>query len=189
MNFEELESAVKAIIVTASGLPAADVMWHGHANNAGMKGLGTGPGKVCYLRWLAERGMMHEVRTTFDTDTGLRQHRLVGHRRLTLDVKVESFSQLATSSARQVLDRIRTRLRHKPLKDAMRCANVGLISIGPAVNLDRIEEGRLRSVWVSDVVLCAAENDLPEEPTTGGWIETAGGDLVTGATPEDTTEF
>ncbi len=95
-----------------------------------------------------------------DPATGV-QATVVGQRELTLQVSVWSPQQTLGSSARVYLERLRTRLRWPSTKETLRDLGLALVRIETVVDVDPVEDGRVRSMSTMDVRIAygASETD------------------------------
>ena len=189
MDFATMQEAFRTACRDAAGVDDADVYWFGTRDASAWHGSGTGLAEMeLRILSLASSGM-DETRYKMDVDEDdnpVRYAYLCGNRRLVVQVKIEVSDQSPGASAVAIHERWRTRLRLKARLQALYGANLSVASIRPGVSVDRVDQGCMYSVWVSDVILLAAELDIPAEPSSTGWIERASGTLET---DQGTTEF
>lgn len=69
----------------------------------------------------------------------------IGHREIVVQVTVTSISQKLQDSARMYLERLRTRLRWTSSIGSLAALGLGLLEIGPVIEIDPIENGRVIS--------------------------------------------
>jgi len=109
------------------------------------------------------------------------QATVVGQRELTLQVSVWSPSQSLSSSARMYLERLRTRLRWPSTLEALRGLGLALVTTENVVDVDPVQDGRVRSQSTLDVRIAygALEADaqipwIEDARVTGTFTDAAG---------------
>ena len=107
-----------------------------------------------------------------ETITGILTEELTGQRQLVLQVSVWHDRQALPTSARALLERLRTGLGWESTRRSLRDLELAYVLCRDPVNLDPTEDGRTVSRWAMDVVLAYAsvESDV-ENPTN--WFESA----------------
>jgi hypothetical protein len=173
-----------------TGLPDYDVYWLGQRDATGWHGSVKGAEVKLRVLALGSSGI-DEVRKTFVPAAGLvpahRTVRRVGNRRLVIQIQVESSVNTDAADALAISSRIRTNLRRPEIAAALYAVGVSLATIHTSVDLSRVAQDVCYSVWVTDVILLAAEVVQDPDQTTG-WVDSAAGTLTT-QTPTGETEF
>lgn len=173
MDFAAIQTAVQNAVVTATGLDPADVWWQGTPESTGWRQFAR-----CELRLSGLVGSgIDEVRKTYtDGPNPSRSVALVGNRKFTVSVRIESDEQSPGRNAIHYAALLRTRIRRPDVLEALRVAGVSLGRILASTEADYVRDGRLVSLVITDVLLLAAEIDPDTQPESGeGWIDTAAG--------------
>ncbi len=194
MDWITLRAAIKASIVSASGLPESDVYfagtaqataWHGQETAAwGFTPTVTLPAGVTVeikIRQVKSEGE-DEQRATFTAGSpDSRYKALVGSRKITLQLKIVSQQQVSSLDCFGVESLIRTRLKRSSIVDALQTAGLGVGGYGPAMHADYDDHGRKMSACIVEVPMWAAENDIDDTEGSADWIESVRGTGETGS--------
>jgi hypothetical protein len=174
VDFSALETALRAAIVTVSGLPERDVWWDGSRQSTGWKTAGgLGATVELKIRTFRNAGQDEDRNVYTATPAPGRVQSRSGSRRLTVQVKVESFRQSGGNTAQALASQIRTRLGRASVVAALKAARIAIADVGPALTADFVVDDRQKSAAIMELLVWAAENDRDTTEGAGNWIETA----------------
>lgn len=162
MNLGAIQDAVRAAIVSASGLADVRVRWE-NTNAAGLYGAFpsidlslSGPNKIGW-----------DVTTT-DPETVART--ISGPREITVSVSIETDDQTPGYTSTQYASNVVTRLQRKSILAALRAAEVALATIGKVIKADYASDDRMVSRCMFDVAFNIVENDT-DSTDAGDYVE------------------
>ncbi len=108
-----------------------------------------------------------------------------GIREFTFNVQARSYELAFDRWGHTYLERIRTRMHRRSVRDALRVHDVGLIAAGPILEFETKQDGHALSVCNLDLFMrCGFEDDAE---TGLDWIETI--DLTSHVSSEGGTEY
>jgi hypothetical protein len=124
------------------------------------------------LRSMAPRGIDDQNFSTNPANT-FSQVASVGQRDLILTVKVKAYNYEA--EAIEILDMVRSGLRWQSSIDQLNALNLGLQTVGNAVDLPTVEDNRSTSVATMDINLAGLALYVANTQVGTGWIDTVDG--------------
>ncbi len=148
MDWGAAYAGLRAWFVAVSGIPATSVVWEGDA--VGMRAL---PWASLRIFGQATEPHLDEVRYTDQGDDEDLLIEVVGNRRLTLSVRVQSRDQRPDERAFVVLERVRDRLLLPSSQEALSDLGFGLRESAALVDLGSARDRRQESVAALDIVL------------------------------------
>lgn len=114
---------------------------------------------------------LDELRYTYEDD--VQSETVVGHRRFTLQCRVESHfhgeADAETGWCWTMTERLRTSIRRSRNRETLDSLNVALVDIGPAVDASFSFDKRRANAAVCDFFFYTAVSDV--DPVPIGWIE------------------
>lgn len=168
-----------------TGIPTDKVFWEGAAESTGWKGPtntadaslkhATAELKIRQVRGYGrdERRAKFTAATTGPDVPASRTVALVGTRKVTLQVKIETFRQSDNAvDAQAVADFLRTRWRSNYIKRALQAVDLGTGDIAPTITADFAVDSRQKSCAILEIPLWAAANVMDVFAGSGDWIET-----------------
>lgn len=175
MNFAAIREAIRVAVRDATGAPDSDVSWAGTVGQSAWQNIpaasGRPPMSVELKITSVEASGIDEVRYHYDSGTDTRTEELCGNREITVSVKIESDSQDdGEESPGQLASYLRARLRRPSALRALQAAGLGLAEIHATTNVDYVDQDRMLSVSVTDLLFNAAESDV-SAPSSTGWID------------------
>lgn len=192
MNFTTIRQAIRAAVITALGVPDTDVFWSGTTEASGWHSWDPASGRPpcrVELRLMSVMSSgIDEERQHFDQVSGTRTAESCGNRQLTVTVTIESESQADGEEAvGQLASYLRTRLRRTSVLETLRASGVSLAEIKMTHSTDYVDQDRMLSVSVTDILFLAAESDK-DVATSTGWIDHTGTHF-TGTKPATARNF
>lgn len=170
MNFATLQAAMKAAIVSASGIASTRVRW---AHESAAATWIAYPCAVLQLKHPRAVGV-DQIVYTYDggEDTLYPTHE--GPREMLLEVKIETDTQVPGSDVMQIASDLVTRIRRESVRSAMLTAGLALATIEPVVYAGYRSDDRMLSAAVVEMRLLAAETDR-DSLSTGDYITDVSG--------------
>lgn len=164
-----MRSAIRAAVVSATGLAASRVYWGDTKEECAMR---LSPSVKLKLRSPQDVGW-DEVRYEFDEEEDKLVPMQCGQRRFVVTVSVEAQDQTDGREAVGALSStLRTRLQRPSVREALRTSGIALSDVLTTQEHDYSAEDRRVSVGVTDVVFLAAENDV-DTSDPGDYISNA----------------
>lgn len=185
MDWSAIRVAIKAAVVSATGLLPQYVFFDGAPEATGWKGpSSTGWGSApafepqlppCTIELKIRRVESpgtDEARADYTaTPTPGRTINRCGPRRIIVQFKIESQAGTDSLNCFAVESRLRTRLARKSIGDALQAAGMGMGDMTPAIAADYVKFDRQMSVCICEMPFHAAENDMDDTTGTNDWIE------------------
>lgn len=161
MDWATTQEAIRQAVITATGIPDADVVWYGTS-----EGWRSFP-RVDLITRIPEGVGVDEDRMDSEGE-----HTICGTRRFTLSVRIEADTGApGAESVAHLAGRLRTRLRRAAVLALLQAAGVATERVDRTQEFEReTAEGRRVSLSVTDVLLSVAENDT-DDSNTDEWIE------------------
>lgn len=183
MDWLTLRTAIRDAVMYCTQIPTDRVFWEGAKESTGWKGPTNTPDTeamhaTAELKIRQVRGYgRDEARANYTAASGpdpaSRTVALVGTRKVTLQVKLESFRQSDGGvDAQAVADRLRTRWRSRHVRKMLQAAELGTSDIGPTITADFAVDKRQKSCAILEIPLWAVAYELDTAPGATDWIET-----------------
>lgn len=190
MDWSAIRVALKAAVVSATGLLPQYVFFDGAPEATGWKGpssVGWGSAPLvepqlppCTIELKIRQVATHgtdEARALYTAatvdDPAERTINRAGGRRIVLQFKIESQAGTDALNCFAVESRLRARLRRKSIVAALQTAGLGMGKMSPAIAADYVKFDRQMSVCIVELPIHAAENDMDDTTGTDEWIDSA----------------
>lgn len=166
MNWAVLQPAIRAAVQASTGLVMnGGVEWDGSSAATALR-----PPVVANLSTgsVLAVGQDEEREATAAPD---RTVMISGQREIHVTVKIETQNQADDAIALVYADRLRVRIQRQSVVDALASAGLALADVSATTKVNVTRQGRVLSVYITELTLNAAENDVDDTPGAGDWIE------------------
>jgi hypothetical protein len=169
MNWAAMRPAIVDAVQQATGLsmPGA-VVWDGTMQASEWR-----PPVIVNLGQptVLDVGSDEERRSFTATPTPARTITRSGMRQINLVVKIETQDQSDAAVALIYADRLRVRLGRQSVIETLRAAGLTVANVGNSIPVRTIRQGRVLSVYATEMLFNAVENDTDDTVGASNWIE------------------